>query len=155
MADPADKVTVKTVENTNTPQDVRKIDVSWGWRRGLIFGVVFGVSAMLAWVIWQRLDRLSDPAIVIFVRYSFYTMWLGLALYGSQATVSELAQAAGIFFSGRRTVFTSAPGEATVEAVPTDAGATGVKVGATAAAPPSPSYSPGMLPPGERLAPSR
>jgi len=132
MADPStspateEKVTVQTIENTNTPRDIRGVDKSWGWRRTMYFSVVWACTLILAWIMLRR--PISDPIIAMYVKYSFYTMWLGLCLYGAQSSVSELAEAAGIFFSGRRKLLTTAPKAAVVETTPNDIGGTSVKV---------------------------
>lgn len=125
-----EKVQVKTVDNTNTPRDIRNVDKSWGWRRTMFFGVVFGSLVLIGYLLFGRLQKLSDPVLIFYVRYSYYTMWIGLCLYGAQSTVSELAEAGAIFFSGKRTITTEAPKNAVVETAPTAGGATAIKVAA-------------------------
>lgn len=123
------EVTVKTTENTNTVHDLRTVDRSWGWRRTLFFGTTFGSMAIIGFLIYGRLDHLSDPVLLKYVEYSYWTMWLAMCLYGAQSTLSEVAEATAIFFSGKRTILTQAPRNAVVETTAAPQG-TGVKVAA-------------------------
>lgn len=101
--------TPASVKTTSHEEASRLPDPQWGWRRALIFLTVGSVMAMLSWVIFRRIERLADPALVIFVRYSFYTMWLGLTLYGVGATVTDVAKLVGAVMTTRRVTETVAP----------------------------------------------
>lgn len=115
-----DTITVKTIENTNTPDDLRRPDNSWPWRRTMYFSVIWFCLIALSWIIFRR--PISDPVILLYVKYSFWTMWIGLLMYGSQGTMSELAIVVSSFLSGRRTIETTAPQNAIVETKPTAQG---------------------------------
>jgi hypothetical protein len=140
-------IVVKTTENTNTVQDLRDLrrpDGSWGWRRLMYFGVVGACLVLLGWVVFRR--PMTDPVLLVHIRYSYYTLWLGLGLYGAQGTLGELAGVIAAFFSGKRIVETTAPPPASV----TTSASGASKVETTPAAqsamsvPDSPSYGAGQ-----------
>lgn len=101
----------------------RMPDTSWVWRRLLIFGVCIVASALL-FVVVLILEHITERAIEGFalpvtaeffgvlkvtIRYGFYTLWLGLSLYGVGATVTDLAKLAAAVKTSRREMVTSTP----------------------------------------------
>lgn len=84
----------------------------WGWRRLLIYVVTFWAMAMTTWAVWRvigianksvRADELPVlGAIIIVIRYGFYTAWGALVLYGVGASVTDVAQLASAVRTTRR-----------------------------------------------------
>lgn len=105
----------------------RMPDTSWTWRRALIFGIC-ALASVLLYIAVAALIRIVDRAVVggqitlldrelfsalkLVIKYAFYTLWLGLILYGVGATVTDLAKLAAAVKTTRRETHTSGPATA-------------------------------------------
>ena len=113
MTEPA---TVRTVEHEEAS---RLPEPKWFWRRLLIFIVTFWAMAVVTWVVWRvigianrsvRADELPVlGAMVIVIKYGFYTAWGALVLYGVGASVTDVASLASAVRTTRKETFTSGP----------------------------------------------
>ena len=74
-----------------------------------MFFVTFAGSAIL----FRASERITDVSTLrTIVRYGFYTMWLGLLMYGVGATATDLAKlAAAVKTTRKETVTTDGPKE--------------------------------------------
>lgn len=98
--------TVKTItheEASRLPEPV------WFWRRWLIYGcTVFAMAICTAIVV--RVYGVADIATMrLIIRYSFYTIWAAVVLYGVGASVTDVAVLASAVRTTRKETVTTAP----------------------------------------------
>lgn len=104
-----DTATVRTVEYGEAS---RLPDTSWMWRRLLIFMICGGILVGMGYVLWEQ-PKL-DSSTNLFVRNGYYTLWLGLTLYGVGATVTDITRLFAAMRTTRKETISSGPPPATV-----------------------------------------
>jgi hypothetical protein len=109
--------TVTTVEHGDAS---RLPDAQWFWRRVLIYMVTIWAMAIGTWMVYAvyRIALANAPPSQLVVlglmgvalRYSFYTVWAALILYGVGAAVTDVAQlAAAVRTTVKQTITTGPP----------------------------------------------
>lgn len=107
------------IKTTTHEEASRLPEPKWFWRRVLIYIVTFWAMGLLTWAVWRvigianrsvRADELPVlGAIIIIIRYGFYTAWGALVLYGVGASVTDVAVLASAVRTTRRETVTTAP----------------------------------------------
>ncbi len=113
--------TIKTIEHLEAS---RLPEPTWFWRRWLIYGVTVWTLSLLTasvcvllWIATHPAQ--APPALVLnilslLIRYSFYTAWAAVILYGVGASVTDVASLASAVRTTRKETITTAPPPATL-----------------------------------------
>lgn len=142
-----DLATIKTVEHLEAS---RLPEPNWFWRRWLIYGCTVWVLVLLSLTVHQVLNIASQNAITeaqlaalgtlgLIVRYSFYTVWGAIVLYGVGASFTDIATLVTAWKTTRKETTTTASPPArlaTAEAVVETPGAGSAPTGIGAEAAP-------------------
>lgn len=106
------------VKTTTHEEASRLPEPKWFWRRVLIFIVTFWAMGLLTWAVWRVIGIANRSvhadelpvlgAIVIVIKYGFYTAWGALVLYGVGASVTDVATLASAVRTTRRETITTA-----------------------------------------------
>ncbi|MGA0604847.1 hypothetical protein ACO2Q0_02515 [Phenylobacterium sp. VNQ135] len=103
-----EQATVKTVEHAEAS---RLPEPQWFWRRWLIYGCTVASLVILSAVVWAVLRHVPPhlPTYQLIIRYSFYTVWAAVLLYGVGASVTDVAQLVSAVRTTRKETLTTAP----------------------------------------------
>lgn len=110
-----DLATVKTVEHGEAS---RMPEPKWFWRRWLIYGVTVWALLILSFTVASFLnlaERIVPPGqlavlgtLGLIIRYSFYTAWMAVVLYGVGATITDVTGFVAAFKTTRKETVTTA-----------------------------------------------
>lgn len=109
------EATVTTLEHGEAS---RLPDTAWLWRRILIYVVTLWAMSLGTWMTYAvyniAISNAPPSQLVVLglmgvvIRYSFYTVWAALILYGVGAAVTDVAQlAAAVRTTVRQTITTA------------------------------------------------
>jgi hypothetical protein len=112
-----ENATIRTVEHGEAS---RLPEPTWFWRRWLIYGVTVWAMVILSVSTNAVLDVARDNAISqgqlaalgthgLIIRYSFYTAWMAVLLYGVGASVTDVAAFVAAVRTTRKETITTAP----------------------------------------------
>lgn len=143
-----------TVTTISHEEASRLPEPQWFWRRWLIYGVTVWamglLTATVVVVLWvaRHPDQPIAVAVLnvlaLIIRYSFYSAWAAVILYGVGASVTDLAVLASAVRTTRKETVTSAP-------QPSAIAAPGAVVRTPAPATVAAAMGPGELPPDQRF----
>lgn len=98
---------VTTVEHNEAS---RLPEPKWFWRRWLIYGVTIWTLILLSCTVTVVLHRVLDVGTLrLIIRFSFYTMWAAVILYGVGASVTDVAVLASAVRTTRKETVTTVP----------------------------------------------
>lgn len=115
-----------TVRTISHEQASRLPEPSWTWRRALIYIGTLWAQGICTWTVWRVIemagsarslspDQLTILGVyVLVIKYSFYTVWGVIVLYGVAASVTDLASLASAVRTTRKETITTAPPTAKV-----------------------------------------
>lgn len=104
MTDVATVHTVEHAEASRLPEPV------WFWRRWLIYGCTVFAMAICTAIVFRVYAVADIGTMRLIIRYSFYTIWAAVVLYGVGASVTDVAVLASAVRTTRKeTVTTAAP----------------------------------------------